>query len=125
MPIKIPRRKADEISQQFNDGVVDVYSVSDEALPGYQPKPHLTKKEHLFFSEQRLGINRLYLSREHHAEILKVVRVPRRPISPQDVAIIGKNRYTIDAVQSVADVYPPCLDLSLTALKQEFEGLIE
>ena len=126
MPMHKPTRKTNEISQQFNDGYLDVYSVTDAAPPGYQPMPKLAKKDHLLFSEQRLGINRLYLSRQNQAEILRVLRVHRRPVSSQDVVRTHDGCwYSIDAVQSVMDAYPPCVDISLKAVKQEYEGLIE
>ncbi len=126
MPMHKPTRVTDEISQQFNDGFLDLYSVTDAAPPGYQPRPTLSKKDRLLFSEQRLGINRLYLSRQNQAEILRVLRVQRRPASPQDVVRTHDGCwYSIDAVQSVKGVYPPCVDISLKALKQEYEGLIE
>ena len=126
MPLNKPTRKTTEISQHYNDGVMYVYSVQDAAVPGYQPKPRLTDKAKLMFEEQRLGINRLYLSRQNQAEILRVLRVPRRPISTQDVVKTQDGCwYSIDAVQGVPGVYPPSIDVSLTSLKQEYEGLIE
>ena len=126
MPMHKPTRKTDEISQHFEDGILDVYSVTDSAEAGYQPKPKLTHKLHLLFSEQRLGINRLYLARQNQAEILRVLRVPRRPISTQDVIKTHDNSwYSVDAVQSVPDVYPPCVDVSLKALSRNYRGLIE
>ena len=126
MPMHKPTRKTNEISQQFNDGFLDVYAVEDVAPAGYQPKLHLTHKLHLMYDEQRLGINRLYLSRQNQAEILRVLRVPRRPISTQDVVKThDKCWYSVDAVQSVPDVYPPCVDVSLKTLCQNYRGLIE
>lgn len=120
---RAPHRPDNEITQEMNSGVVKIYSVEDSAQPGYQPKPSLTLKLTLRYEEQRLGINRLYLSRQNQAEIEKVIRVPRQDsISNQDVAILESgSQYSIDYTQTVQDVYPPCLDLSLVKIEQDYE----
>ena len=120
---RAPHRPDNEITQEMNSGVVKIYSVKDSAQPGYQPKPSLTLKLTLRYEEQRLGINRLYLSRQNQAEIEKVIRVPRQDsISNQDVAILESgSQYSIDYTQTVQDVYPPCLDLSLVKVEQNYE----
>lgn len=119
---RAPHRPDNEITQEMNSGVVKIYSVEDSAQPGYQPKPSLTLKLTLRYEEQRLGINRLYLSRQNQAEIEKVIRVPRQDsISNQDVAILESgSQYSIDYTQTVQDVYPPCLDLSLVKVEQNY-----
>ena len=121
---RAPHRPDNEITQEMNSGVVKIYSVEDSAQPGYQPKPSLTLKLTLRYEEQRLGINRLYLSRQNQAEIEKVIRVPRQDsISNQDVAILESgSQYSIDYTQTVQDVYPPCLDLSLVKVEQNYEA---
>ena len=120
---KAPHRPDNEITQELNSGVVYIYSVEDSAQPGYQPKPALKLKLTLRYEEQRLGINRLYMSRQNQAEIEKVIRVPRQDsISNQDVAILENgSQYSIDYTQTVQDVYPPCLDLSLVKVEQNYE----
>lgn len=120
---RAPHRPYNEITQEMNSGVVKIYSVEDSAQPGYQPKPELKLKLTLRYEEQRLGINRLYLSRQNQAEIEKVIRVPRQDsISNQDVAILESgSQYSIDYTQTVQDVYPPCLDLSLVKVEQNYE----
>ena len=120
---RAPHRPDNEITQEMNSGVVKIYSVENSAQPGYQPKPSLTLKLTLRYEEQRLGINRLYLSRQNQAEIEKVIRVPRQDsISNQDVAILESgSQYSIDYTQTVQNVYPPCLDLSLVKVEQNYE----
>lgn len=120
---RAPHRPDNEITQEMNSGVVKIYSVEDSAQPGYQPKPSLTLKLTLRYEEQRLGINRLYMSRQNQAEVEKVIRVPRQDsISNQDVAILESgSQYSIDYTQTVQDVYPPCLDLSLVKVEQNYE----
>ena len=120
---RAPHRPDNEITQEMNSGVVKIYSVENSAQTGYQPKPSLTLKLTLRYEEQRLGINRLYLSRQNQAQIEKVIRVPRQDsISNQDVAILESgSQYSIDYTQTVQDVYPPCLDLSLVKVEQNYE----
>lgn len=118
-----PTRPNNQISQQYNGGSVTVYSVSDGAETGGKPVPILREKVRLRYEETRLGINRLYLSRQNDAEIERVIRVQRRPdISTQDVAITEDGRrYRIDTIQSVDDVWPRSMDLSLTKVTRDYE----
>lgn len=119
---KTPFRPNNEISQQYNDGIVKIYTVTDGAKPGYQTRPQLKEKYKLAFEERALGINRLYLSRQNNAEIKRVIRVQRVNISSQDVAITHDGiQYRVDTVQAVQGVYPPSLDLSLKVIEQNFE----
>ena len=121
---KAPNRPANEITQPFNDGIVTIYIVQNSAAPGYEPKPVLTKLYSLRYSRQRLGINRIYLSRQDQAEIEDVIRVPYPGKIPvRTVAELEDgSRYEINTVQTVQDVWPKCLDLSLSALKQQAWG---
>ena len=119
---KAPNRPKHEITQSFNDGVVVIYDVRDVAIPGYKPVEKLFEKISLRFEEQRLGINRLYQSRQAQNEIEKVIRVPKAGnISAKNVALIEEQQYIIDTIQKVMDVYPPCLDLALVRIEQEIE----
>lgn len=119
---KAPNRPKHDISQSYNDGIVNVYSVTNIAQAGYKPKQGLVLKVNLRFDEQRLGINRLYMSRQYQAEIERLIRVQRvNDISSQDVAVIDGRQFKIDTVQSVKDIYPPSLDLALTKIEQEYE----
>ena len=119
---KTPFRPSNEISQSYNDGTVKIYAVSDGAQPGYQAKPTLQLKYTLQFEERALGINRIYQSRQAHAEILRVLRVPRVNISAQDVAVTHDGQaFDVSTVQLVKDVYPPSLDISLKKLTHDLE----
>lgn len=128
MPRKTPTRPTREISQNFNSGFIRFFGVSDDAEVGYQPRLKLTLKTGVRYEEQRLGINRLYLSRQNLAEIVRVVRVPRSPvqISSQDVAQTEDGqRYRVDTVQVVEDSYPPALDVSLRAVEEDFDARLK
>ena len=122
MPWKAPYRPGTEngVTQNFCDGVVKIYSVTDGAQPGYQPQPVLALKCTLRYEEQRLGIQRYYTGRQNQIQIERVLRVPRVPnVTNQNVAITqdGK-KYRIDWVQPLTDVYPPSMDLTLVKYEQ-------
>lgn len=119
---KAPFRSSNEISQVYGDGVVKIYTVTDIAPPGYQPKLEPKLKETLYFAEQALGITRIYQSRQAMAEIEKVIRVQRRPVSPKDVAVLHDgSQYRIETVQAVQEVWPESLDLALRRLSRTEE----
>lgn len=120
MPWKVPNRPSHSISQTYNSGIVRIYSVTDVARPGYAAQEQLSYLGTLSYEEQRLGIQRYYQGRQNQIEVERVVRVQRAvPINNQDIAVTEDGRqYRIDLVQSVADVYPPSVDLTLAKITQ-------
>ena len=119
MPWTAPYRPANEVTQDYNDGIVTIYAVADSAQPGYQPKPTLTKKYTLRYDEQRVGIQRYYEAMQNQVQVERVMRVPRAKITNQDIAETEDGvKYRIDLVQTVDLVYPPSLDLTLTRYEQ-------
>lgn len=117
---KMPNRtQSNAITQSFNDGMIDIFAVVDEADPGYQPKPTRRHKYTLPFAERTVGVTRFYAAAQAQMTVSAVVRVPAAPgIDTQDVAIIGGKLYRIDLVQRVQDVFPACCDLTLYAVRQ-------
>lgn len=118
------RPRQSEISQSYNDGVVTIYGETDTAKPGYQPKPELKMKGVLHFCELRLGLQRFYAGKQNQINIERVLRVPRGfVINSQDVAIITgcPQQYRIDLVQTVENVYPASLDLTLFKITQQIQ----
>lgn len=110
-------RERDEISQTFNDGMVQIFTVFDGAASGYRPEPELTPLVKLPYQERKLGIKRYYSAKQNQIHVERVIRVPRPgtfEINSQNVAETEDgNRYRIDLVQLVPDVWPPCQDLTL------------
>lgn len=109
------------VTQNYNDGVVEIIAVVDTAKPGYQPQPGDPQEKYtLRYEERRLGIQRYYSSLQNQIQLDRVIRVPRvAGITTQDIAVTeDKQAYRIDLVQSVMDVYPPSLDLTLTKIEQ-------
>ena len=123
MPWKAPNRPSHEITQPFNDGVVDICALKNGAQPGYRPVPMLVVKGTLRYQERYLGINRLYSGRQNQVDIQRIVRVQKVPgVSNQNVAITEDGQqYRIDSVQDVIGAYPPSLDLTLATVEQKYE----
>ena len=123
MPWTAPYRPANEVTQDYNDGIVTIYAATDSAQPGYQPRPTLTKKYTLRYEEQRLGIQRYYSGRQNQVDIERVIRTQRvGNVNNQNVAITEDGRqYRVDLVQSVMDVWPESVDITLAKIEQEFE----
>lgn len=126
MPVtrKTPfRPRTDEkITQAYNDGVVTVYTVTDDnAGTGYAPKAVTTELITLAYQERKLGISRYYDAKQNQTEVQRVIRVqkPAQPITNQDVARTEDGVfYRIDLVQALPGVYPPSLDLTLVLFTQ-------
>lgn len=121
---RVPFRPDDrQITQPYRDGVVRIYTVTDAAQPGYQPKPTLTLAETLFYEERRVGLQRYYTSRQAQVQVERVIRTQLRPVvNPQCVAITENGvQYGIDMVQQVTNVYPASMDLTLTKIEQKYE----
>lgn len=120
-------RKQDEF-QSYGDGVAYIYTETDSAQPGLLPRPVLTQKLRLDYQERKLGVQRYYQAKQNQIHVERVIRVPRSSveITSQDVAITEDGRrYRIDLIQAVRDVWPPSLDLTLTAYTQTQGGNTE
>lgn len=122
-PYKTPNRKYDSVSQSYNDGIVRICTVTDTAAPGDMPVEEPIDKYKLMYAEQRVGITRYYTAQQYHEDVERVIRVQKVAvqkvaIETRDIAITEDGRrYSISMVQSVDDVYPPSLDLTLTKIK--------
>lgn len=117
-----PFRPSNEITQQFNSGIVKIYRVKDAAEPGYRPIPSLTRVATLRYEEQRAGLTRYYAAQQSNVTVERVLRMPKGPgFSPQDVAVTEDGRqYVIDMVQIVQGVWPACLDVTLARTDQVY-----
>lgn len=117
---KTPYRAKGEVTQRFNDGIVRIYRVEDAAEPGYAPVETPTEKIRLAYEERRLGITRYFAGAQNQLRIDRVLRVQRAgKVSTQDIAVTedGQN-YRVDLVQSVPDVWPESVDLTLSKIEQ-------
>lgn len=108
-------RISKQISQGYNDGNVQIYEIVDTAEVGRAPAPALGDKIcDLRYAEQRVGVTRYYNALQAQVRIDKVLRVQRNDAITTDmIAVVRGIPYRIDQVQTVMDIYPPSLDLSL------------
>lgn len=115
-----PRRPAHKVSVSYNDGVVRIYKETDGAAPGYAPRVELTLRAQLPYEERRVGIQRYYAAAQNQSRVERVLRVPDSGlVSNLDTAETEDGqRYRVDLVQSVPDVYPASVDLTLVAYRQ-------
>ena len=121
MAWKAPGRPEHKITQSYNDGMLTVYAVSDEAAPGRQPVRRLAELVKLPYETRRVGIQRYYAAAQNQTKVQRVLRVPHsgKPVTNRCLADTEDgSRYRIDLVQFVPDVYPPSDDLTLVAYEQ-------
>lgn len=123
---RAPERARRAVSQAFNDGLVSIYAVTDGAAAGHKPEPQRTLRVTLQFDERRVGVERFYRSAQAQERISRVLRVPLSSITlhAQDQAqVTGDSRwYRVVQIQTVPDVLPACLDLSLSLVDQDATG---
>ena len=108
----------------FNDGLVTVYCVDNQAGPGMKPVERLVKKTALRYTRRTVGIRRHYTALNAGARVDLLLRVPYRPeVSPQDVAVPAQDgrQYRITLVQVPEGVTPPVMDLTLERLERDYE----
>lgn len=60
----------------FDDGIVGVYELTEEKIPGKKPVEGLALNERSFFSYDTLGINRYYTALQAKQEIVAVIDIP-------------------------------------------------
>lgn len=115
--------KLKTLTQQFNDGIVNIYSVGNIAAPGNMPKDGLTIKiSNLRYEERIVGMSRYWTALQDNARIEQLIRVPRiNSITVHDVVILTGQQYDIKQVQYAQEVEPPCMDLSLERLEVAYE----
>ena len=91
----------------FNDGLVTVYRVENQAAPGDKPVERLVRKVVLRYRRRTVGIQRHYAALNAGAKVDLLLRVPfHRSVSAQDVAVptADGRQYRITLVQAPEDV---------------------
>lgn len=113
------------ITQTFNDGVLAVYEVGNIAPPGDRPKEGLIQKfdNLLPYEEKTVGVTRFIANKQEQSTIEQLLRIPRvSGIARENIVIpIDGEQYRIKQVQSINDVEPRCLDLSLERVDIAYE----
>lgn len=60
----------------FDDGIVRLYTITDQAQPGKKPIKGLTLRESFYFGFETLGINRYYTALQAGDQIESVISIP-------------------------------------------------
>ena len=60
----------------FDDGIVKLYAITDQAVPGKKPIRGLTLSESFYFGFDTLGINRYYTALQANQQIAAVINIP-------------------------------------------------
>lgn len=109
--------------QTFNDGIVSIYAVSNQAEPGKMPKEKLSIKKRLRYKERTVGLIRMWTAKQDNVKISHLLRVLlQRDISTQDIAVLqDEKQYRIKSIQYPEDVIPPVMDLTLEEVIQKYE----
>lgn len=119
---KKPYRPTHDVTQEFNDGIVGVYSVRDSSEgTGRVPTPVLELINSFRYAAVKLGVTRYYSALQNQIHVSRVIRIPfvkTFKITNQDIAKTEDGEfYRIDFIQSV-NTTPPALDLTLVKYEQ-------
>jgi len=112
--------------QSFPDGIVNVYKVTDIALPGDMPVDGLVLKQTLRYKERTVGMGRYYAAMQNNIKVDFVIRCPEvRGLSEKSTDIlvailIDGQQYKIMQIQYPEDVNPPVMDMSLERLGENY-----
>lgn len=113
-----------QVTQTFNDGVLNIYSVENQATPGNMPNNKFTQKvEKLRYDERTVGMSRYWIAMQAQEQIDFLVRTPRiMSVNTSDiVTLIDGEQYKIKQIQYPKEIYPDCMDLSLERLEEHYE----
>lgn len=113
----------------FDDGIVGIYELTQEKIPGKMPKDGLSLKDKFYFGYDNLGINRYYTALQANQQIEAVINIPGwNPIKAnRHIAIIAdedgvigsdSDQYRIVMVQPTTDEF----GLRITKLSLERIG---
>lgn len=108
--MKILNRKIE--FQAYKDGVCDIFYEDEEGEKSYRHKG-------LHFDNRTLGYGRHFAAKAVQVEVDSVIRIPLvRNVSIHDtVAIKGVGKFSIELIQTISDVNPLSLDLTLRQLE--------
>ena len=116
--------KLKSLTQVFNDGIANIYVVSNIAQKGNMPKDGLTVKVgSLRYEERTVGMSRFWAASQENTKIERILRFPRIDFVYRDdvvVPIDGK-QYKIVQIQYPPNVEPPSMDLSLERIEVAYD----
>lgn len=90
----------------FDDGIVKLYMITDQAVPGKKPIRGLTLRESFYFGFDTLGINRYYTALQANQQIESVINIPgwNRVDTATTIAVLEDGlQYKIAMCQPMTD----------------------
>lgn len=108
----------------FDDGIVKIYNVENDAQPGEMPVKGLALEESFHFFEESLGITRYYEALKAGQLIERVISIPwPASVNTNQVAIFEDGaQYQVRMVQQGADDFGlKILRLSLERNGEDYE----
>lgn len=89
---------------QFDDGVLQICTLKNEAASGAMPKEHLVPGKAYFYGERTVGYGRQYAAKGVNEQVDMLVRIWQdRSIRIGMYALIDGDQYRIDNVQHLYD----------------------
>lgn len=111
-------------TQTYNDGVLNVYAISNTAASGDKPKDTATLKVGgLRYDERTVGMSRYWIAMQAQEKIDLLVRAPRiDSVNSKDIVVPNDGyQYRIKQIQYPKEVLPKSMDLSLERLESHYE----
>lgn len=88
----------------YDDGIVNIYSVVDEAENGLKPKAVLKNKAAYYFAYETVGVTRYYEAQRADSQIDETIRIYQdRTIFADDIAVIDDIQFRISQIQHKED----------------------
>lgn len=101
--------------EEFNDGIVDVYSVND----GGKLEKII---ENLRFGEENVSVTRHYAARAADTRADRVIHTLRQQaVNPQQIVVINGEQFDIDKVDHIKKTLPPVTRMTLIRLEKHKE----
>lgn len=75
------------------------------------------------YEERKVGVTRFIANKQEQTIIEKLLRIPRINGMAREFVVIPVDgeQYRIEQIQTINDVEPPCLDLSLEKVVTKYE----
>lgn len=113
-----------EKQQTFNDGVLSIYALENDAQEGDMPNNKLVlKADGIRYEERVAGAKRFWSAKQSKVTVSKLLRIPQAiNLEEGNVVIpIDKKQYEIVQIQTINETCPPCYDLSLERVGESYD----
>lgn len=109
-------------NEHFGDGIVKVYSVTNIAQPGDEPKDGITLKLSMRYRAKTVGFKRYYEAMQAQVQVDRMILVRKQAgVSPQDVCVVDGEQYKIVQVQHLTEEKPELMLISMQRLEAAYD----